>query len=154
GLFASIDRNNPFNISYRLIPSPDGDVVAHAVAVNADGVYFAATLPGTAALVRLDPTRNTYLNEHDFADPPATVAALGLDAAGNVDVTGQSLNAASGNLTAQLTQFDANLNLVNTVQVGGTGTDAGLALAVKSTGSVVVVGTTNSADFPVTDGTT
>jgi hypothetical protein len=64
------------------------------------------------------------------------------------------LNPASGNLTAQLTKLDGSLNLVNMVQIGGTGTDAGMALAVKANGSVVVAGTTNSADFPITDGTT
>jgi hypothetical protein len=154
GVFGSIDRINPTMLHYLLLPSPAGDVVVNAVAVNAAGPYFAVTIPGTAAVVRMDATATMVLNEFDFADPTVTVAALGLDAAGNVDVTGQSLNAASGNLTAQLTQLDANLNLVSTVQVGGTGTDAGLALAVKSTGSVVVAGTTDSADFPVTDGTT
>jgi hypothetical protein len=155
GLFGWIDRNNPAALHYLLLPSPAGDVVVNAVAVNAAGPYFAVTTPGGAAVVRMDAAVTTVLNEFDFiADPTVTVAALGLDAAGNVDVTGQSLNAATGNLTAQLTQLDGNLNLVSTVQVGGTGTDAGLALAVKSTGSVVVAGTTDSADLPVTDGTT
>jgi hypothetical protein len=82
------------------------------------------------------------------------VAAIGLDPAGNVYVTGQSLNTASGKRTAQVTQLDGALNLVNTVQIGGSGTEAGLALAVKSNGCVVIAGTTNSTDFSVTDSST
>jgi hypothetical protein len=153
GVLAWIDRHNPTIINFDLIPNPAGDVVAHAVAVNSAGVYFAVTTPGVAAVVQLDPMLTTFLNEYDFTDPTLTVAALGLDAAGNVYVTGQSLNPDTGNLTVQLTQLDGALNLVGTVQIGGSGTDAGLALAVKSNGSVVVAGTTDSADFSVTDGT-
>jgi sugar lactone lactonase YvrE len=154
GVVGRIDRNNPTALTYRPITNPGGNVAANAVAVNASGVYFAATLPGIAAVARFDPTLATVLNEYDVADPTVTFTALTLDGAGNVYVTGQSLNAATGNLTAQLTQFDGALNLLNTAQVGGSGTDAGLAVAVKSTGSVVEVGTTSSADFPATDGTT
>jgi hypothetical protein len=154
GLVGWIDRNNPTMINFRPIASPAGDVVANAVAVNAAGAYFAVTLPGAAAVVRFDPTLATLLNEYDFADPTVSVTALTLGPAGNVYLTGQSLNAASGNLTAQVSALDDALNLTNTAQVGGSGTDAGLALAVKSTGSLVVVGTTDSADFPASDGTT
>jgi hypothetical protein len=154
GVLAWIDRHNPTIINFDLIPSNAGDVVASSVAVNSAGVYFAVSLPGVAAVVQLDPTLTTFLSEYDFTDPNLTVAALALDAAGNVYVTGQSLNADTGNLTAQLSELDASLNLVGTVQIGGSSTDAGLALAVKSNGSVVVAGTTDSADFPATDGTT
>jgi hypothetical protein len=154
GLFAQVNINDlGFGINYRLAGSPAGAVVVNAVAVNASGAYFAVTTPAAAEVVRLDPALTTFLNEYDFKDPAGTVAALELDSAGNVYVTGQSLNTASGNLTAQLTQLDSSLHLVNTVQVGGSGTDAGLALAVKSIGSVVVAGTTGSGDFPVTGGT-
>jgi hypothetical protein len=152
GLLGWIDRHNPTNLNYRLFPSPAGDVVAHSVAVNTSGVHFAIMTLGVAAVAELDPTLNTFLNEYDFTDPTLTVSAIALDAIGNVYVTGQSMNIASGNLMFQLTWLDGSLNLLNTIQIGGSGTDAGLALAVKSNGSVAIVGTTNSTDLAVTDG--
>jgi sugar lactone lactonase YvrE len=154
GLLGWIDRHVPTVINFQLIPSAAGDVVVNSVATDAAGVYFAMTTPGGASVVQTDPTLTTFLNEYDFTDPTLTVTAIGLDAAGSVYVTGQSLNIVSGNLTAQITQLDGALHLVDTVQVGGSGTDAGLALAVKSDGRVVITGTTNSSDFSVTDGST
>jgi hypothetical protein len=152
GLLGWIDRHVPTVINFQLIPNSAGDVVVNSVATNAAGVYFAMTSLGGASVVQLDPTLTTFLNEYNFTDPTLTVASIGLDSAGSVYVTGQSVNAVSGNPTAQVTQLDGALHLVNTVQIGGSGTDAGLALVVKSNGSVVIAGTTNSSDFSVTDG--
>jgi hypothetical protein len=56
--------------------------------------------------------------------------------------------------TVLLSELDGTLNLVGALQVGGSGTDARVALAVKSNGSLVVAGTTGPSDLPVTHGTT
>jgi hypothetical protein len=65
-----------------------------------------------------------------------------------------ALSTGTGNPTALLSKLDGTLNLVGAVQVGDSGTDAGVALAVKSNVSLVVVGTTGPSGFPVTHGTT
>jgi hypothetical protein len=151
-LLARVDLTN--GLTYRTAGTAAGNWAATAVAVNANGVYFALNTPTVAAILSTDSTLVNVTHEFDFTDRTATVAGIGLDSAGNVFVTGQSTNPTTHNPTAQLTKLDSNLRLVRFVRLGGTGTDAGLALAVKSTGSVVVAGTTTSADFPATDGTT
>jgi len=49
-------------------------------------------------------------------------------------------------------KLDTNGNVVYSTYFGGSGSDADVALAVGSDGSLYVTGTTNSADLPVTAG--
>jgi hypothetical protein len=150
-----VDLADPINgASDRIAGTAAGNWTATAVAVNANGVYFTLDTPIVAAVISLDPTLVNFNNEFDFTDRTATLAGIALDPDGNVFVTGQSRNPTTHNLTMQMTKLTSNLHLVRFVRLGGSGDDAGLGIATTSTGNVVVAGTTDSADFPVTDGTT
>jgi hypothetical protein len=150
-----VDLANPLSGGgYRIAATAAGNWSATAVAVNANGVYFTLNTPIVAAVLSFDPTLANVQNEFDFTDRTATIAGIALDADGNVFVTGQSRNPATHNLTLQMTKLTSNLHLTRFVRLGGSGDDASLGIATTSTGNVVVAGTTDSADFPVTDGTT
>lgn len=89
---------------------------------------------------------------------------LALDNSGNIYVTGltESTNFPpgpnayqplyGGNGDAFVTKLNANANaLVYSTFLGGSNLDQGNAIAVDSSGNVVVVGFTNSTDFPLQD---
>jgi hypothetical protein len=131
---------------------------ANAVALDAAGnSYVAGTLDiggptQSAAVVKLDPTLATVI----WGVSPATTATTGngiaLNATGDVIVTG----ADSGG-QAYITKLSGVDGSTSDYTIfGGTGgSDVGQAVAVRaSDGHVFDVGTTNSADFPVTDGST
>ncbi len=88
--------------------------------------------------------------------PPSVSTSIGLDAAGNVYVSGSETRAAPS--AARLTDafmivFDPAFALRSPeFFVGGTGNDLGLALAVDAAGNVFLAGETMSADFPSTPG--
>ncbi|HMC70143.1 MAG TPA: SBBP repeat-containing protein, partial [Mycobacteriales bacterium] len=88
--------------------------------------------------------------------PPSVSTSIGLDAAGNVYVSGSETRA--GSSAARLTDafiivFNPAFALVSPeFFVGGTGDDLGLALAVDAAGNVFLAGETTSADFPFTPG--
>ena len=88
--------------------------------------------------------------------PPSVSTSIGLDAAGNVYVSGSETRAAPS--AARLTDafmivFDPAFALRSPeFFVGGTGDDLGLALAVDAAGNVFLAGETTSADFPSTPG--
>jgi hypothetical protein len=73
------------------------------------------------------------------------------DAAGNLYVTG-----ADSSGQAYISQLSGTGTILDYTVFGGTGgSDVGNAVAVRgSDGHVFAVGTTNSSDFPVTDGST
>ena len=58
----------------------------------------------------------------------------------------------SGTGDAFITKFSSTGHLLWTTYLGGSGDDSCTALALDSSGNVVVVGATNSGDFPVTSG--
>ena len=86
---------------------------------------------------------------------------IAVDAAGEAYVTGftqsadfptqtPSQGALAGNENAYVTKFAANgSSLVFSTYLGGKNIDFGNAIAVDSAGSAYVVGSTNSADFPL-----
>jgi hypothetical protein len=117
-----------------------------------------------AFLTKLDPTSATILLSRsvpagtltgisrDALLPPTVATSLGLDAAGNVYVSGSEIRPpVTGRATdAFLISFDPTFTSPS-VQffVGGAGDDFGLALAVDAAGNAFLTGATASADFPV-----
>ncbi len=89
-----------------------------------------------------------------------TTTAIGVDPAGNATVTGatsssdfpllnQARGANAGRVDAFVSRFTPSGALIFSTYVGGTGFDAGQAVAVASTGASFVAGSTTSPDFPV-----
>ena len=89
-----------------------------------------------------------------------TLEGIGVDAAGNVNTTGSTrstnlpvLNAwrptPGGRVDAFVSRFSAAGSLLFCSYLGGSGNDAGRAVAVTASGWVFVGGSTASADFPV-----
>jgi Beta-propeller repeat len=122
-----------------------------------------------AFLTKLDPTGTVILFSRsaptgtlnsvsrDAAPaPPSVSTSIGLDAAGNVYVSGSETRSApsAGRLTdAFMIVFNPAFTVVSPeFFIGGTGDDLGLALAVDAAGNVFLAGETTSADFPVTAG--
>jgi len=101
-------------------------------------------------------TLNSVPRDDPSLAPPSVSTSIGLDAAGNVYVSGSETRAAPS--TARLTDaFMIAFNpafalLTPEFFVGGTGDDLGLALAVDAAGNVFLAGETTSADFPSTPG--
>src|SRR5207237_1464688 len=101
-------------------------------------------------------TLNSVPRDDPSLAPPSVSTSIGLDAAGNVYVSGSETRAAPS--TARLTDafmivFDAAFALRSPeFFVGGTGDDLGLALAVDAAGNVFLAGETTSTDFPTTPG--
>ena len=110
----------------------------------------------------IDPALNfsTYLGGSG-ADSAAGVA---VDASGDAYITGQTTSvdfpAAGGEQTANAGGMDAFVtkissdgkSLLYSTYLGGSGTDAGAAIAVDASGEAFVTGNTSSTDFPTTAG--
>jgi hypothetical protein len=131
---------------------------ANAVVLDAAGNSFiAATVdiggPTQAAVAaEVDPTISTIIWQVTPAATAATGNGIARDAAGNVYMTG-----ADSSGKAYITQLSGvDGSTIDYTIFGGTGgSDVGRAVAVRaSDGHVFDVGTTNSSDFPVTDGST
>jgi photosystem II stability/assembly factor-like uncharacterized protein len=101
---------------------------------------------------------STYLGGQDL-DIPLDVA---VDAAGDAYVTGvtfspdfpghSSLEVRNEPGDAFVSKFDRHGNLIYATLLGGSYLDEGQAIAVDNSGNAVVVGLTESPDFPVTPG--
>jgi hypothetical protein len=169
GFAGQIDINNMLNLNgVTFTDQGGGNIVLNGAAVNSGSgeSYFVGTAPnngGTAGLVLRftnDPVtgftfdQNASLELTD--DPQNSISLTGVAVdqnSGNVYLVGSALNTVSGNLNVLLGQFDDVLTqgTANTALVGASGTDTGAGVAVTSTGSIAVVGTTTSPDFS-TDG--
>jgi hypothetical protein len=133
----------------------------NALALDSAGDFFVAgtvdiggpTQTGVAAEV--DPTISNILWFTPLAGTTSaslTANGIALDASGHVIVTGADSSGKA--YLARLSSTDGT-QTDYAVFGGSGGSDVGRAVAVRpSDGHVFVVGTTNSADFPVTDGST
>lgn len=86
-------------------------------------------------------------------DKDANLYALGCTSSVNFPVTRpmDSTYAAGGECDVFITKYNADLNgIVYSTYLGGTGDDAALAIATDADRNVIVVGHTDSADFPTT----
>jgi hypothetical protein len=146
---------NPIAAAILVDPTTDS---ANAVALDAAGnSYVAGTVdiggPTQSAVVaKIDSGITTLI----WAVTPATTAFTGngiaLDSAGNVYTTGADSSGQA--YLAKLSGVDGSTTDYK-VFGGSGGSDVGNAVAVRSSdGHVFDVGTTNSANFPVTDGST
>src|SRR5947207_184154 len=138
-----------------------GTDVGNAIVVDGTGAAFLTKLDPAGAVIlfsRSAPTGtlNSVPRDDPSLAPPSVSTSIGLDAAGNVYVSGSETRAAPS--TARLTDaFMIAFNpafalLTPEFFVGGTGDDLGLALAVDAAGNVFIAGETTSADFPSTPG--
>jgi hypothetical protein len=148
-----------------------GDFVLSGTAVNNNTgeSYFVGTAAasggGTSGVVLRftnDPVNGFTFDQNASLlltdDPQNSISLTGVAVdqnTGNVYIVGSALNTDTGNLNVLVGQFDDLLTVdtSNNALVGASGTDTGAAVAVTSTGSIAVVGTTTSPDFS-TDGST
>jgi hypothetical protein len=136
-----------------------------AIAADASGNIFAS---GGFGVAKMDPDLHVLFQKQ--VPGVAQVAALALDSAGNLYVTGEtpktwyldsagltqptligcSLNCSTNVFLAKL---DGNTGeLVWMTYLGGSAADAGTSLAVAADGAIYLGGSTASTDFPVTAG--
>jgi glucose/arabinose dehydrogenase len=105
----------------------------------AGGVVFTTFLGGAVAdqglAVAVDPSGNAHITGMTFSDPFPLVRPLQQRIGGDVDAFVASVDASGAQFT-----FSSYL--------GGSGGDRGLAIAADAAGNIVVVGDTDSSDFP------
>jgi hypothetical protein len=153
-------------IAYFAVPNPAGNAAFNGAAfapgsITAGFFVGSATAPdGTGSvsvLASADFVAGTA-NLVTTQDTTTSFAGLVVDASGNLDIIGTGQNPATGTSNILVLQVapqpDGTFNVLNTVQVPGSGNDTGAAIALDSTGNVIGVGTTTSSDFPVSDATT
>ena len=123
-----------------------------------------AGLCGDAFVAKLDPRGkllySTYLGGNDYDD----AKAIAVDNAGCAYVTGMTASldfpTTAGAFQPGLRDVDAYVaklsadgsTLLYSTLLGGTGLDAGMAIAVDGSGRAYVAGTTEAADFPIRSG--
>ncbi len=107
-----------------------------------NGVFYAATSAGTS-VVRISGDLRTTTP----VGPPATEDILALAVA-----NGQIYAANRGSTDVFVTKLDPLGNIVYSTYFGGRGNDSATAMAVDAAGNVFVTGTTDSPDFPVSQG--
>ena len=118
---------------------------------------FLTKLNATATVIALSRpvptgTLNSVLRDPDLALPSVSTS-IGLDAVGNVYLSGSETRAAPRLTDAFIIVFDPAFTSPSAeFFVGGTGDDFGLALAVDAAGNVFLAGETTSGDFPFTPG--
>jgi len=148
---------------------PDGTAYVAGVALaSAADIDLSGTRPseGTAFVARIS-NDGSQLIYFTFLGTDATTEAraIAVDLSGNAYVTGQTRSktfpainalqsACSRNASGQCTgdAFVAKLNtqgsIVYSTYLGGSGEDAGNAIAIDANGNMCVAGTTTSTDFP------
>jgi len=118
---------------------------------------FLTKLNATATVIALSRpvptgTLSSVLRDPDLALPSVSTS-IGLDAVGNVYLSGSETRAAPRLTDAFIIVFDPAFTSPSAeFFVGGTGDDFGLALAVDAAGNVFLAGETTSGDFPFTPG--
>ncbi len=156
--------------------SPNRKRVDGGYVVEADGSIGFSIGPHDARLpLIIDPTLTVTYSTFLGGAGAESASSVGLDAAGNVYVSGTTTSPAtfpesfsttlgpgigspSGSANAEY--FIAKINpnasglnsLVYLTFLGGSGNQSGGRIAVDPSGNVAITGTTTSPDFPVTDG--
>ncbi len=119
-------------------------------------------------VAKIDPTGTKLLYATPIGAPqvpsgPLLPVGLAIDSAGNAYVTGTSMAAGfpgvggatvagAGGSDAFLIKLDPSGKLLLSMLFGGSGSDAGSSIAVSQSGVVFIAGTTQSSNFPVTNG--
>jgi uncharacterized protein (TIGR03437 family) len=125
------------------------------------GVTWSLKLAGVTTVLAADPNSSAfYANLSSYGivkstDGFATTSPVGANEPSVVQliVSGPNLFEISGPTSDVFAvKLDTNGNVVYSTYFGGSGSDAALALAVGSDGSLYVTGSTDSADLPVTNG--
>jgi hypothetical protein len=169
------DRSLPLTIdpviNYCRYLGTAGDDLGFGVAVDSLGnAYVTGTtdLTGQDANVfvaKLDPSGSTLLYNTTFGgtygDQPRAIA---VDSSGNAYITGYTMssnfptkNAIQGALKGSQDAFIIKLNaagddMLFSTYFGGSGSEAGYALALDSSANIYVSGNTASSNFPTTSG--
>jgi hypothetical protein len=174
-----VTRLGGTSVSYSTYLGGNGDDEANAIAVDAIGnVYVTgktqstnfpvtdgSTLHGNqdAFVFKLNgnaaPVYSTYLggNASDLA------SGIAVDTSGDAYVTGVTIgpgfpitdgSTSGGGNDAFVTEFNGSGARIFSGYLGGISIDAGTAIAVDASGHAYVTGYTNSANFPVTNGST
>jgi hypothetical protein len=139
------------------VASPGVDSLSAVALTPSGNIVVAGTLAigsssQSAVVAEVDPGITTIIWSNTPAATATSANGIALDSAGNVYTTGADSSGQA--YIAQLSGVDGTVNSY-TVFGGTGGSDVGNAVAVRSSdGAVFDVGTTNSSDFPVTDGST
>ena len=137
------DTNSPdFPVAQALQPALGGGYDAWVGRVDAKGLALAPA---------------TYLggSGDDFAlgcdaTPAGEIVVAGSTASANLPLANPAQSVPGGQLDAYVTKLDAGMaTRVYSTYLGGSGTDFGLDVALDPLGGAVVVGSTNSTNYPV-----
>jgi len=158
GFVVKLDPTGAHILNFVSLP---GDNVA-AAALDSSGNLTIAGSTGSASagtagsiagfgpgfVAKLDPTGKTLF----FNTLASPAAALALDSAGNIYLTGATASTPSHGTDAFVVKFSSAGTLVYSTTIGGSANDAGRAIAVDAQGDAYIAGDTESSDFPVTAG--
>ncbi len=140
----------PKPAAYQLVDGRRHDVGVRYALDRAEHVRFRLGPHDSSRELVIDPT---LVFDNRFGAAGSDAAAVALDAQGNLYVTGESSRNPAPAVFDEVfvNKWNAAGNqLIYSIHFGGSGTDYATGLAVDSTGSAYVVGSTWSTDFPVT----
>jgi WD40 repeat protein len=145
-----------------------GSTMVRGLALDSAGAVYIAGIDGSHGFVT---KWNAAGTAQVYSIPIAgsgtdAVQAIAVSPAGNAWITGSTTSPdfpvtagaaqsklSGGPVDAFVTEWNAaGTAPLHSSYLGGSGTDIGYAIAVSSEGSVIVAGSTGSADFPVTTG--
>ena len=129
-----------------------GDIFVSKLAPGGTSIVYSTLLGGTAAdqgaAIALDPSRDAYItgftqsSDFPLVDPLQKI--LGLSGAGTCPTTPCP--------DAFVSELGPSGAPIYSTYLGGSGADAGQAIAVDTSGAAYVAGSTTSANFPVIGG--
>jgi uncharacterized protein (TIGR03437 family) len=133
-------------------------LAARALQASSGALAYATYLGGDGAdiihAMAIDASNNVYLTGETLSSNfPVTAGALQKKHAGQPGTFTGLMAPMAVAPDAFVVKLSPSGQIVYATYLGGAGADAGLGIAVDSTGSAYVVGSTNSQNFPVTAGT-